>query len=718
MSTRHSLFVVTFILLTSSRLCAQEPAQVDSIYYDEDSVKVYVMGTVTVTDRRESVGEPVALDHLSLSTLNRSDPTDVATILHEAPAARVQVNSRGEANVYLRSSGERQVSIFLDGALLNIPWDNRVDLSLIPTNVLGGMTVAKGNASVLYGANTLGGAVNLFTRELPSDGSMTDVRFGAGTNGFLQASGMHLGRSGDFNYIAAASFDEIDDRALPSAADLPFNQDPDSNRTNTDKRAISFYARGEYHLSDDDAVGLSLINVRGEKGVAPEGHLDPTTENVRYWRYPEWNLTSAIFTYRLAQDDEVGFGFRGAIWGTRFAQRIDQYSSVAYDEVSDVENDVDNLFGLRAILSLATPRSLSGSNTTISLGTTQFYAEHSQIDAGLNDSGSLTDGPEAIYRGYTFSIGPEVSTNNGPHGTLTHGDSRINYSLGLSYDGFITLASADKPRSETFTSLGFVAAASMMFDEPNKIMRSGFLDQPDFTVRNGSINASLARKSRFPTLRELYGEALRRFIPNPDLAPEKGWNGQIGYEWKGERTKLSVELFGQLVDGTIDQRTFDTLGGTKRQRINLEGSRTFGVELQGSTRIAERLSIGGHLTVMSARAIVPAADGSDSLTYLSEKPELLSTIDIGIDGPGRSRLDVESLVTGTSYSRIDEESFLTLSPSLRLNARLSYRFYPSGMFDVIELFVRGDNLTDAVQFYQAGLPEVGRELRGGVRVSF
>ena len=44
---------------------------------------------------------------------------------------------------------------------MNAPWDNRLDMSMVPAGAIGSITVSKGAPSVLYGANTLGGTINM-----------------------------------------------------------------------------------------------------------------------------------------------------------------------------------------------------------------------------------------------------------------------------------------------------------------------------------------------------------------------------------------------------------------------------------------------------------------------------------------------------------------------------------------------------------------------------
>ena len=108
-----------------------------------------VAGATTYTSKR-----------VDLAKIVQQDAAVVADLARLIPAAHIQTNSRGETLIYLRNAGDRQVGVFFEGALLNIPWDNRVDMSLIPASVIGGVTVAKGGSRVETGAQLRGGAVN------------------------------------------------------------------------------------------------------------------------------------------------------------------------------------------------------------------------------------------------------------------------------------------------------------------------------------------------------------------------------------------------------------------------------------------------------------------------------------------------------------------------------------------------------------------------------
>ena len=395
----------------------------------------------------------------------------------------------------------------------------------------------------------MGGAVNIATRELGSAGFLTEAKLSGGENGFLSTGLTHMGNQGSLNYIAALSLSQRDGMSLSANAELPFSQTDPDLRTNTDSKILSGYARAEYHLNPKDAVGLAINIVDGEKGIAPEGHIDPDVDRVRFWRYPTWRNINVTGTWDIKLGTYDDWNVRGAVWTTLFTQRIEQYQSAAYQNVAEAQNDDDLTLGARAIIAR------NYETGTLSFAVNELYSRHKQVDSQFDSTGVEIADPLQMYAQNTFSAGAEYD------GNIT---DRIQGVLGASLDGMITLESADKPKQDPFLALGITAGATYSLDDKN------------------TARGVLGRKTRFPSMRELYGEALRRFLVNPDLKPEASWNGELGYAGRFNKWNVEATGFVQLTSNTIDQRQLDTLGSTKRQRINLPGSRILALNFQAA----------------------------------------------------------------------------------------------------------------------------------------
>ncbi len=619
--------------------------------------------------------------HVDLAIILKLDAAVVADFGRLIPAAHIRTNSRGETLVYLRNAGERQVGVFFEGALLNIPWDNRVDMSLIPASVIGGVTVAKGVPPVEYGTNVLGGAVNLTARTLNTPWSQTDFSSRVGTEGRVDGSATHRGRSGRVTFTGSVGYTKTDGFSIPSDADLPFSQANGSDtRTNTDSRVTNLFANGTYDF-DRSRVGVSILHMDAKKGIAPESHLDPAASRVRFWRYPTWRNTMVILNGERFSGG--GTSWKGAAWVNAFTQEIESYQSATYQTVDERQQDDDFTVGTRLTLSQSLGTGLAKFSFN---GLTSTHKQRDiELDALGNPDPSQTF-PRLEFQQHIVSVGAEYGFNPTLHLTIT---------IGASFDAMVTPKTGDKPDRDAFTD--YSATLGAMYD-----------------VGNGwFVRGAVGRKTRFPTMRELFGEALNRFLLNPNLDTESSLLSEIAVGFSGETFSGEIIPFGTFTSGTIDQEAVLLAGETRprRQRINLEGSRVLGVELVGMASVTEEITVDGHLTLMDVRVDQAAPDDPDRL---SEKPEALGRLALTYSGEQGTGLTVEGVYTGRAYSLDDNDQFVPLKTSLTFNVRVSQRIDLAPRS--VELFVRADNVTNEVVLPQLGLPAAGRTVSGGVKV--
>ncbi|NBC15755.1 MAG: TonB-dependent receptor plug domain-containing protein, partial [Bacteroidetes bacterium] len=184
--------------------------------------QAYDLNEVVVLAEEGQSASATTIHRVPAAAIERQDAADVSELAKLIPATHVATNSRGQTILYFRNAGDRQVGQFFDGALVNVPWDNRVDISLFPAGVIESVTAAKGVVPVQYGTNVIGGAINFQSRTLSSSeiegdaGRITEVSGQLGTAAHRQASVVHLGRAGRWDYTAAVQYTERGDQPLPA----------------------------------------------------------------------------------------------------------------------------------------------------------------------------------------------------------------------------------------------------------------------------------------------------------------------------------------------------------------------------------------------------------------------------------------------------------------------------------------------------------------------
>ncbi len=595
-------------------------------------------------------------------------PRNVAEALEGLPGVATRTNSRGETIARVRGSEERQTQVFLDGAPLAVPWDGRVDLGVIPAGLIGSVSVTKGAVPIEYGANAVAGAVDLRTRS----GGERNFRAMAelGSYGFGQGSLVATLPVGGLDLTLAASGVTRDAEAVADLDALPFSQPRSNRRLNTDLDSITLFAAVRYAAGALTLRGY-VLHVDAERGIAPESDRNPAVDAPRYWRYPTIEQSLAALTADL---DLGGSSARLVLWRQWFGQRIEQYGSASYTAVRATQQDEDDTHGGRLVLSTA-----PGPLTLRLVGTAQT-SRHAQVDTAL--PGPV--GPQLIYRQNLYTIGGEADAPLfGGHVTL-----------GVAYDRSTNPRTGDKPDQPNKDALAFSAAYRVNVADGVTLALSG------------------GRRSRFPSARELFGEALGRFVPNPDLQPERSWlaDAELSYGRRGLSFTLNP-FFIRSTD-TIAQRVVRVNGVNRRQRYNLSGSRSYGVDAGLTAQIAKPLELELNGTLLHAQADTGAAP----FRRLVQRPSFEVMTALTWRPVERLSLRGEYRHVGPAVDLAPNGTRARLAAGDEINLR--------GRWNLLSLFggtplwltASVDNVTDDVITPQLGLPLPGRSFRIGFQI--
>ena len=616
--------------------------------------------TVTAPAGRGRVTTPVV--GLTGEALLDRQPRSVADALRGLPGVSVRTNSRGETVARVRGSDERQTLVFLDGAPLAVPWDGRVDIGLIPAGLLGGLSVRKGAGAIEYGANAVAGVVDLTTRQ---EGGVAVAQAGPHALKNLSAAGV-VPLGGLSLTLAAAHQAQA---ALPVArlGALPFNQPASDRRLNTDLAATSLFA-GLGGTAGALEWRASVLNIDARRGIAPESDRNPGS--ARFWRYADWNLTQA----QIALELPIGPATARAVgWRQWFEQEIESYRDASYAALGGREIDEDDTVGGRFTLSHklgpATLRwSLSG-----------HLSDHHQTDVAIPPG---TRPAALLYRQSLASGGVEAD--------MPLGNTRL--TLGLGLDRSANPRTGDKPAQPARQAATFSAALAL---KP--------ADRVSLTISGG-------RRNRFPSARELFGETLGRFLPNPALLPEQAWLADAELGWRAGRFTLTLTPFWQRVEGSIGQRIVRTNGVNLRQRFNQAPATSIGIDAAMQVPLADGLTLeltGTALDASSAGQPLLQRPAQEAMLALDWAPK---------SGLGEAfDLRAELRRIGQARDLAADGALARLAPATEINLRARVPVLRLGKAQV-SATAAIDNLTNAVILPQLGLPQPGRSIRIGLIV--
>lgn len=123
------------------------------------------------------------LTHEDLDRLSPSDPS-ITQALATLPGVTVSQSGGpgAAASVSIRGSAGNQVAVFIDGIRVGSATTGEAEWADLPTSAFDRVEVISGPAAASFGADAVGGVVQLFTRHASNQPNQTTVSFGGGSN--------------------------------------------------------------------------------------------------------------------------------------------------------------------------------------------------------------------------------------------------------------------------------------------------------------------------------------------------------------------------------------------------------------------------------------------------------------------------------------------------------------------------------------------------------
>lgn len=618
---------------------------------------------------RRALQPAIEIDH---DDIVERAPVTLTDIFRGLPSVGIRTNSRGEAVLRLRGSEERQTSLFLDGAPLSVPWDGRVDLHALPAGIVDEVRVTPSAAPIEFGANSVLGAVDIRTPVTPVDGLRSvQAEIGPDDTGSISATG---GTSaGELDLLFGATYRQRGGEAVADPAAIPYGPVDDGVRRNTDLEAASLFVSAAT-APDWGVLRASWLSVAADRGIANAGHIDPAAGSPRYWRYPHWRFDQ--FTVNASTEIGAGLSLRSTAWLQHFEQTIDQYTDSTYSTREASEDDEDNTSGLRLVLE----RPFEAFDLRV-VGNAQT-TRHDQVNV---DYGGEGRGPRESYRQNVMSLGAEIDA--APRDDFV-------VSAALSYDLATTPRTGGRPAQEDLSDWAASVAARWHAGD------------------NWEVAGTLGQRTRFPTLRELYGEALGTFLLNPDLRPETALLGDLTLTASSDDGSHALRITPWVlqVEDTLSRRSVVVDGTRLRQRYNLEGSQGYGLEAAFTWIVDDRLEIAlsGNWQRLDAER---EADGSRPALY--QRPDLQAALVLDYVFAQNWDLFLELRHTGEALDEDEDGRVVTLPSSTEINLRIFRTLGESGD-GRWRAYAGIDNLTDELVLPQLGLPQPGRTALVGV----
>ncbi|MHA2182864.1 MAG: TonB-dependent receptor, partial [Promethearchaeota archaeon] len=238
---------------------------------------------VTATRARSTTQElPHTMSVVSPERISLLNPLNISEALLNIQGAYVKdYGSAGDLKtISLRGSNAGQVLVLLDGQRLNNPQTGEIDLSMISLDEIERVEILRGGSSAIYGADAIGGVLNMITR-----GGQTGEGVGASLR-VLGGSFTTRSLDGSIDFNSGLVDGSITYRRLTSNGDFSY-ADPEGNERSRDNNDVNSenvfttmkFQFGQTPLNTD--LNMSYGYYTSERG-AP-GPLDFPSVTARQW---------------------------------------------------------------------------------------------------------------------------------------------------------------------------------------------------------------------------------------------------------------------------------------------------------------------------------------------------------------------------------------------------------------------------------------------------
>lgn len=282
-----------------------------------------VTASRTAQDSKETTA---AVTVFTRDDIERLQPVNVADLLSRVPGVQVQQSGgRGSAtSVMIRGTSNKQSLVLVDGVRVGSASAGGAGLQHLNLEQIERIEVLRGARSAVYGADAIGGVVQIFTRR-GSEGLQGRVRVAAGNKGLWERS---LGLSGgdqQTTFNLSASLDEMSgfDRTHKS-----FDSDADHDAYRN--KAFSFSLA--HAFTDQVKAGVNFLEQRGKTEYDnPSGRYDiASKKSVPAEPYDKFKVSSTA-AYIEVQATER--------WNTRLTAGHSEDKGNSYDKLYSTVDD-------------------------------------------------------------------------------------------------------------------------------------------------------------------------------------------------------------------------------------------------------------------------------------------------------------------------------------------------------------------------------------------
>lgn len=516
---------------------------------------------------QELLDVPMSVSVMTKEQIERSSAKTVGDLLKNVPGVRVMNDgSQGMKRIQIRGEDAFRTVVMIDGQRITEHKSMSGAPILIDPSMIERIEVIKGPASVLYGSDAIGGAINIITKkggERPVQGEVS-AGMTSGNSG-TSVSGSVFGTFNGWEYRVSASHEKAGNLHTPFG---------EVENTDFSAKNASLYVA--YNFTEDLKAGVTLDHYdldfnTGLQDMAAAGYDDFLVA------VPEWKRTKAGAFVEAKNLTENLVRIRA----DAFYQKSDKWMhnrvwvSPMPDFFRKMDNYADNELDQYGV-SLQTDWQLGDLHYLIA-GYEFNYDDlealtntHTQVPGSYSRKQSRNTGYQQMHAVYAAME------------SLLPADFTLNY--GARYTWVESEVKTWEGGTNATTDPGVPGLAYIDKKSSNDGRAVFNLGTVWRGIEHTALRATWAQGFRAPNLMERYIPTSMgggNVVANPDLEPERSNNYEIGARFTPGRAVLDVAIFYSDADNYIAK--FEVEPDTYMNK-NVAGAKTHGIEIEASYR--------------------------------------------------------------------------------------------------------------------------------------
>jgi iron complex outermembrane receptor protein len=684
------------VLLSCLALVATGVARADekkgSGYESYSLGEVYITGEKTPVTKEASITNEITSEEMK-ATNSRT----VAEALAHVPGMTVTTGRKNQPNVNIHGFFDQgRILVLVDGVPYYETKVGFLDLNQFSTDNVAKIEITKGAASVLYGANAEGGVINIITKKA-TEKPYFGINVEGGEIDYFKTSASHGMKKGIFNYWLNYEHSQahgwgLSDDFIPVVGTIVRKPGGTSTgifedggtRNQSDYSKDSFWAKFGLEPSVGSEYSVNLHYISRDYGMPPSlltVNVFPNRPNFsnffRFNRYDDWGID-------LSGQQKIGdrVTLKGKVFYHNHVDGLQSYPDQSYSYPFAYSNYYDYMIGGSLIAQIET-----APWNTVRLAFNYRGDSHKQRDDSYL--------PFESFFSWTGSAGIEDEM------TLAKNFSVV---VGASYDWF-KVTHANKNNTD---KSGNLVNQTPLGVGPGKDSFNPMIGATYVFPDSTKLFASVARKTRFPTLQQYFDSK----AGNSSLKPEAAINSTIGAS-----RNFADFMWGELAFFYHDISDFIMRSESLPNApfINIGQVEIYGIEAMTEFYPMK------DLVLKLGYNFNHALDQSENKVtdLVANVPE--HKLDMGIQYSlpwTKTRLDLNGILISEIYNQVPNptnptQEIQSVAGYVILNARVSQKFLKN-----YEAYIAFNNLFDRNYEEQYGFPGSGRTIFGGVSAKF